>query len=264
MMQRRRALWLSLVKGVATVLLTTSLGSGGSAAQSSSSEQKTLATQLQSRSWNVRREAVTKILAIAPSERLPVLVENVVRELTRLQGLPGEGAGEVPRGSDLESSFEYYADLVEIASSSENPIVIEPLVRAIQTGGPAFIALARFGDAAAPQLLAAARARKADPDFVWSSLITFRMMIEQHPMLSASSRVGIAALARDSLIGTRHTAVLQRAIEVVVALRDVTFVPDLTRIAEARSSDDAGLVLVGGATFESIRTLAKRALSKLR
>lgn len=249
---------------VTTVVLACSLAHGVAGAQTSRAHQQSLITQLHSRSWNVRREAVTKILAIPPPERLSILVENVVRELARLHELPGEGADEVPRGSDHASSFEYYADLVEVASSSENPIVIEPLVRAIQTGGPAFVALARFGDAAAPQLLAATRARKADPDVVWSSLITLRMMIERHPTLSASSRVGIADLARDNLIGTRHTAVLQRAIEVVVALRDVTFVPDLTRIAEARSSEDAGLVLMGGATFESIRTLANRALSKFR
>jgi hypothetical protein len=82
--------------------------------------------------------------------------------------------------------------------------------------------------------------------------------------VAQTSNPGIVTLARENLTGKRHSAVVRRAIEVAVALHDLTFVSDLTRIAQAQSPDDAQLELVDEVTFESVRTRAKEALAKLR
>jgi hypothetical protein len=223
-----------------------------------------LVDQLQSQRWSERRDTVTHLLAIPARDRSPSVIESVVKEIVRLQAAPDLGIAEVPRGEDLEAAWQYYADLVKIACGSTNPMVIEPLVKAVKMGNPVSDALARFGDAAAPQLLAAVKDRKEDPDLALMSLFTFRMMLERNPTLAPESREGIAALARRHLTGRQISVVVGRALDVAGELKDPTFVPALTRIEQAHSAEEAGLVLLDGAAFEIVRARARAALDRLR
>jgi hypothetical protein len=228
-------------------------------------DQDKLVGQLMSQRWTERRAGVTAILDVPVAQRSSVLIRGVVRELSRLQGQPDTGYSEVPAGLDTEAGWEYYSDLVSIISESDDPIVIAPLVRAVGMGNPAVSSLARFGEAAVPELLAEVNRRNA-PNYALMALRGFREILEQHfAKLSKASLSGIAALARRHLTGRQISAVVGRAIDVAGLLRDESLRSDLLRIERSSTPDQAGLALLDTqADFAALRVRARLALDKQR
>ena len=99
--------------------------------------QKLLATELASKQWSVRREAVEEMLRIPPQQRSQALVKAVVNEIVRLQGLPAVGADELPDDiMDPDVPWDHYTDLVQIACESNDALVIPAIARTLDMGTP--------------------------------------------------------------------------------------------------------------------------------
>lgn len=229
-------------------------------------QQRELAARINSSEWKVRRAALTDIASIIPGKRQPGLVAAVVLELERLNGLPDIGAKEVPRNSDDEEAWTYYADIVSVVSGSSDPVAIRPLADALGMGRPAVDALARFGERAVPDILKAVD-RHTAPDFRYMAIYTFRLMLEQHTPLGAQSRLAISGLVRQHLTGRQFFRQVIQAIDVAGLLKDSGAIRMVSMIAAANTAEEVGLTIVDRAIlkiepFEIVRKEAKTVLGR--
>jgi hypothetical protein len=231
-------------------------------------DQEALAARLASKQWSVRREAASEILQIPAERRSPMLVTAVLNEVDRLQTLPGVGSLEVPKDiTDRETGWDYYVDLMEVVCASNDPVVIPTIVKALDMGSPVTEALVRFGDAAAPQMFSAIQLKSHVPDFVMMGLHIFRRMLERHEDLSHQTRAGIEQLTEQYLSGRQYSFMLESAIDLAGALKEPRFRPVLTKIAEARTFEEAGLDVMDrfqAPSIEPFRQRARAALEKIK
>src|ERR1700730_4202388 len=114
-----------------------------------------------------------------PSHALrPELLAAIVSELNRYHLEDRSRAEKLRSGTKVpaarEDGSDYYADLLDIACKSQNPIFITPLIDAVGTCHPVVDALAAFGDQAVPGLVKVAR-DSTDPSDAESALYALRL-----------------------------------------------------------------------------------------
>jgi hypothetical protein len=236
--------------------------------QADAIDQSAISAQLVSGDWSARRAAATRIGAIPASKREPVIIQAVANELTRLQQLGDLGMSQLPPNVGRESAVDYYNDLVDVAADATDPVVIRPLANALAMGHPVIDALARFGDDAVPEMLAALKVHPR-PEFDSSAMYGFRLLVTAHRDLPASSRSAIAAVARQHLVGSQFSLQVSRAIDLAAVLKDPVALRMLEAIARANSPKDVGLILIDSASpkinvFENIRRQAAAALGSAK
>jgi hypothetical protein len=108
------------------------------------------------------REAVLEdVLALDAARKSVEILAAVAEELSRVNGVVKARAAAWDKGErgpvEEGDVGNYLYLLVSVASRSDNPIVIQPLLGVIDTGGMATDALARFGSQAFPFVVAIAR-----------------------------------------------------------------------------------------------------------
>lgn len=222
----------------------------------------TLVGNLRSNEWPKRRKALDAVVALSPSQRTSYVVEAVAQELKRVQDVFDHGGRLAPVEAGDETDWDYYSDLVDIACASSDPVVIPPLVEAIGMGHPAIDAVARFGGAALPALLAA-HARRKEPEFASMTLYALTLMVQRHRELTSVERNSIGTVALQHLKGRQYSVVVRRAIELSGNLRDPSHVPILQTIQRSHSAVEAGLQLVDPQGFNQLPAQAAAALARI-
>jgi hypothetical protein len=198
-------------------------------------------------------------LTIPAKDRAPELVASVVKELGRVQATLNQ-----PRAAEsAENAWSYYGDLLSIASASPDPVVIDALIQAVDVGQPVVGALAKFGNAAAPKLIAKVMSRN-DAGFLISGIWALYLLVEKTPGLASSSRKQIMAICLERLTGRQHSAVVRRAIGLAKTLKDPALIPPLSRIAGAQTIAEAGITFLDQPDLLPIRRDAEVALKQLR
>jgi len=209
------------------------------------------------------REAVLEdVLALDGARKSIEILAAVAGELSRVNGVVHarqqawrEGQPAPVEEGDLGN---YHRLLVSVASSSENPTVIQPLLEAIDTGAMARDALARFGSRAFPFVAAIAR-NHTEVMHVHGALGTLEQMVTTG-VLSRVEQEEVCRVVSARMEGTQPAVVWRAAIRLALATGDRRLRTIVERIADATLavsiSDDSN-------SHEWIRREAQRALGRI-
>jgi hypothetical protein len=209
------------------------------------------------------REAVlADVLALDAAGKSVEILAAVAGELSRVNSVvhAREAAWVKGERGPVEEGYlgNYHFLLVSVASRSENPIVIQPLLGVIDTGAMATDALARFGSRAFPFVAAIAR-NHADEMHVCGALRTLEKMLTTG-VLSPAERAEVCRVASARMEGTQPTVVWLTAIPLSLATGDQRLRTIVERIAGGTlmvsTSDDRD-------THEGVRSEAQRALGRI-
>jgi hypothetical protein len=157
---------------------------------------------------------------------------------------------------------EFTAKLARVVAELRDPRSIPALTGALGTGSPPSLALAAFGEQAAPSVLAVVTARESWYELVNGGLQVLRFMVEgkQTRPLTAGTLNRIRLAAEQRLTDRpRFVTTLWRAIDLAVALDD----PSLRQIVQNLASDPNESVARGVTDPKLIEQTRKRAAARL-
>jgi hypothetical protein len=143
-----------------------------------------------------------------------------------------------------------YLALVELVVDMKHPETVDALVGALGTGLSAIRALADFGELAAPAVIGVVTDPRGAPDEVSDGLLTLRFLVEDQSIPPASLELHSAVrdAAAERLSGEQSVGVLERAIDLAVALEDEALLGIVRALARernevvARGVDDPSLI----------------------
>jgi hypothetical protein len=229
-------------------------------AQPKQVDQRAVAQQLLSNDSDQRREALATIRTMGATNAGPE-IRGALLTLLDAQNRVIEEART--QGSTIERRLdpEFHSRLTQTVVELRDPRTIPALAQSLGTGFVLHRALAGFGEAAAPAVLAVVTSPQSSYDAINEGLIALRFMVEgaQSQPLLADTRQRIAAAAAQHLsqpgrpIGTGTT--LRRAIDLAVVLGD----PNLRRIVEAIASDPKEVTARGVTDPDLIAQTQRRA-----
>jgi hypothetical protein len=248
----------------ATVLLAAVLIVGQPArvayAQTSQSE---LAQQILSDDPEQHRKALNDIRAIGLQNASGDVRAAMFAALRREADIHTQRYHADPRGEALTDlrDPEFVATLAAAVTELHDPQAIPALSAALFAGPLVSLALADFGERAAPSVVQPVMAPDAWYDTVDGGLISLRFILErrsEHP-LSPATMAQIRDATTQHLIGKQYFTTLWRAIDVAAVLGDAS----LRSILELLASDPNEVFARGVEDPDLIKLTEQRAADRL-
>jgi hypothetical protein len=243
------------------VLLALMSGQGGVSVQSQ--WQEALAVRLRTGTVEERLAAVGQVLRIPSQDRAPALVQALADELSRVNALSEKRRvrpGVVDSEWDTVGIGEDYGMLVEANARTGEPVAeaLPALVGALGTGKLATDAVARFGSAALPQVLAALNDADAAALTRSGAAIAIHTMLRDG-RLGNPDRERVVTAVRDILSWPQHVIVYGASIDLAVATGNLTLLGRVQQIAA-----DSARALPGSLSSSDRSTLMRRAQRALK
>jgi hypothetical protein len=228
--------WLFVV---AIVALAPAVSTGR--AQMQPVDQEILARQLLGSDVLDRRGALEAARKLGPGMDAS-LRRALFTALEREGRMHSQRYHAVKRGESVKEleDAEFIGALTRVTAGLRDPRAIRGLVEALGTGAIVTNALADFGEAAAPDVLAVVMSTASVPDAVGHGLITLRFMVEGQPLrpLSVATLSDIRRAAKQRLTGRQpFVTTIWRAIDLALVLED----PELTTIVKLIAENPAEL-----------------------
>ena len=225
---------ISSIAVVASLLATSGAGYDTQAAAKQSVHVREVLQVLKVGTLAEREAALADVLALDAARKSVEILAAVAGELSRVNAIleAREQAWRNGKPGPAEEGDlrNYYHLLVSVVSGSENPIVIQPLIGAIETGGMARDALARFGSRAFPFVTAIAR-NHAEAMHIHGALLTLEKMVTTG-VLSPREKTEVVLLAAERMEGTQRDVVWSAAMKLALATGDKDLRTTVERIAD--------------------------------
>lgn len=202
-------------------------------AEAQRDDQEDIAKQLLGTDPTDRRNALAAAESLGPKMG-PALRGALFTALEREGQMHAERYRASKRGEAVGElkDAEFIGALTRAVVPLRDPGSIPGLLEALGTGALVTNALADFGEAAAPGVLAVVTSSASVPDAIDHGLITLRFMTEgtQLRPLSPPIVAQVRAAARQRLTGQQpFVTTIWRAIDLAMALQD----PDLTKMVQS-------------------------------
>jgi hypothetical protein len=229
-MKRRLSRLLNALLTLASVFLFWTLGDGSLDAQTS---QPQLAQQLREDGPPGRRAALEQARAILPENRSRELRDALIAALEREALFLKNRRLAIRKGAVAEELADpvFISNAAEVIAELHDARAIPALAAALGSGGPAIRALVEFGEQSVAPMVAIVRSPDASPESAQDGLLALRFLVEGEPPLSGGALQEVKRAAEERLTGRQFTAVLWRAIDLAIALKDARLRALVERLA---------------------------------
>ncbi len=210
-----------------------------------------------------REETVSKVVAFNLMARSADVRRVVAQELVRMNAEVARRQDNLARGISEPGApaiGEYMGQLVQACAGTDDPVVIDGLLGAIDTGNMATSALARFGSTVLARVVEIANDER-NPLKAFSALETLTKMLATHTV--NSEEIGrVIAIARRGMSGEHSVFVWTAIVRLAVATGDPVLLDDVRAIASGtRAVPVAPSDISGERGRATIRRVAQGALA---